>query len=55
MRDLILDPYAGSGPVAEACRDTGRRYVGVELEERFCAALAGRFDQGVMDFSGGAA
>lgn len=48
--DLILDPYAGSGPVAEACRDTGRRYVGVEIEERYCAALAGRFDQGVLDF-----
>lgn len=48
--DLILDPYAGSGPVAEACRDTGRRYVGIELEQRYCDALAGRFSQGVMDF-----
>ena len=48
--DLILDPYMGSGPVAEACRDTGRRYIGIELEERYCAAAVKRLDQGVLDF-----
>jgi DNA modification methylase len=48
--DLILDPYMGSGPVAEACRDLGRHYVGIEIEERFCEAAAGRFAQGVLDF-----
>jgi DNA modification methylase len=48
--DLVLDPYMGSGPVAEACRDTGRRYVGIELEERYCATAVKRLDQGVLDF-----
>jgi DNA modification methylase len=47
---LILDPYMGSGPVAEACRDSGRRYIGIELEERYCAAAVRRLAQDVLDF-----
>ena len=34
--DLVLDPYMGSGPVAEACLQTGRRYIGIEIEEQYC-------------------
>lgn len=48
--DLVLDPYMGSGPVARACADLGRRYVGVELEERYCEAAVKRLGQSVMDF-----
>lgn len=46
--DLVLDPYMGSGPVAEACRDLGRRYIGVEQEERYCAAAVRRLAQDVL-------
>lgn len=48
--DLVLDPYMGSGPIARACLDTGRRYIGIELEERYCATAVRRLDQGVLDF-----
>lgn len=47
--DLIFDPYMGSGPIAEACRDLGRRYVGIELEEEYCQAAVGRFAQGTLN------
>lgn len=47
--DLVLDPYMGSGPVARACMDLGRRYVGIEIEERYCEIAARRLDQGVLD------
>jgi site-specific DNA-methyltransferase (adenine-specific) len=47
---LVLDPYMGSGPVAEACRDLGRRYIGVELEERYCEIAAQRLAQDVLPF-----
>jgi DNA modification methylase len=46
--DLVLDPYMGSGPVAEACRNTGRRYIGIELEESYCAAAVRRLAQEVL-------
>jgi site-specific DNA-methyltransferase (adenine-specific) len=46
--DLILDPYMGSGPIARACADTGRRYIGIELEERYCEIAAKRMAQTVL-------
>lgn len=46
--DLILDPYMGSGPVARACADLQRRYIGIELKERYCAAAVKRLQQQVL-------
>ncbi len=46
--DLIFDPYMGSGPVAQACRELGRRYVGVDIEERYCETAVDRLAQGVL-------
>ena len=46
--DLILDPYMGSGPIAEACYLTERKYVGVEIVREYCDAAIGRLSQGVM-------
>ena len=31
--DVVLDPYAGSGPVGVACMQTGRDYIGMEISE----------------------
>ncbi len=43
--DLIFDPYMGSGPVAQACADLGRRYFGIEIVEPYCAAAVHRLGQ----------
>lgn len=51
--DLVLDPYMGSGPVARACLDLGRRYIGVEIVEEYCIAAVQRLAQGVLMFDGG--
>lgn len=48
--DLILDPYMGSGPVAQACYELGRRYIGIEIEERYCEIAIRRLGQGVLQF-----
>ncbi|HYD02651.1 MAG TPA: DNA methyltransferase [Phycisphaerales bacterium] len=38
---LVLDLYAGLAPVARACRETGRRYLGCEIDPaRHAAAVA---------------
>jgi site-specific DNA-methyltransferase (adenine-specific) len=33
--DLVLDPFAGSGATGEACRQTGRRFMGVEIDDKY--------------------
>lgn len=33
--DLVIDPFNGSGTTGAACIELGRRYVGIELSERF--------------------
>ncbi len=48
--DLILDPYMGSGPVARACADLGRRYIGIEIVEEYVNTAIGRLGQTAMVF-----
>ena len=52
--DLVLDPYRGSGPVAQACHELGRRYIGIELVEDYCAVAVSRLSQQTLDFGGAA-
>ena len=35
--DLVLDPTAGSGTTAVACKRTGRHYICIEKEREYCA------------------
>lgn len=46
--DLILDPYMGSGPVAAAAYQLGRRYIGVEIVPEYCKAAINRLAQPVL-------
>jgi len=34
--DLVLDCFMGSGTTAIACINTGRNYIGFELQEKYC-------------------
>jgi site-specific DNA-methyltransferase (adenine-specific) len=33
--DLVFDPFMGSGTTALACIDLGRRYLGIELQQKY--------------------
>ena len=40
--DLILDPFAGSGTTGVACVQTGRRFIGIEIDEDYATIARAR-------------
>jgi DNA modification methylase len=53
--DVVLDPFNGSGTTCKMAKETGRRAIGIEIEERYCEIATRRLAQGVLFAAGGVA
>jgi site-specific DNA-methyltransferase (adenine-specific) len=42
---LVLDPFAGSGSCGVACVETGRNFIGIELNPEYCEIARRRIDE----------
>ena len=51
--DLICDPFFGSGTTAIACVQTGRRFIGMELEPRYFDIAVKRIEAAIEQHAGG--
>ncbi len=47
--DIILDPFIGSGTVAEVAINTNRRYLGFEIDENYCKICSKRIDKTINE------
>jgi site-specific DNA-methyltransferase (adenine-specific) len=46
--DLILDPFLGSGTTAVAAKQLHRRYIGLEISQKYCDIAKSRLGQEVL-------
>ncbi len=48
--DTVLDPFVGSGSTLLACLQTGRKGIGIDIDEKYCALARKRLlDEGQID------
>ena len=47
--ETVLDVCMGSGTTGVACRNTGRRFIGIEIDPEYYAVAVGRIDGGITD------
>ena len=46
--DTVLDPFLGSGTTARACKDLGRKCIGIEISKEYCDIAVKRLAQEVL-------
>jgi len=43
--DLVLDPMCGSGTTAKVCKQLGRRYIAIDISDKYCRITRKRLER----------
>ena len=46
--DIVWDPFLGSGTTAVACKQLGRRFIGIEINPDYCKIAEQRLAQEIL-------
>lgn len=49
VNGTVLDPFTGSGTTGVACIKTGRKFIGIEIDEHYCEIAANRLRKAEAD------
>ena len=50
-KDIVLDPFIGSGTTAVAAKQLDRRFIGIDISEEYCRIARGRLKQAIAKIS----
>ena len=42
--DIVLDPTMGSGSMGVACKETNRKFIGIEMDDEICNTACERLE-----------
>jgi len=45
LNDTVLCPFFGSGTTGVACEELGRKWIGIEISEKYCEIAARRISR----------
>lgn len=45
--EMIADPFMGSGTTAVACLNTGRKFIGIELDKKYFDIAVNRIEKAI--------
>lgn len=51
-RDVVLDPFSGSGTVAAVAQKNNRRWIGIDANETYCELARARLEQEIKECEG---
>lgn len=51
-KDVVLDPFSGSGTTAKVAKLLGRKFIGIEINREYCKIAEKRLEQLFLEFYG---